>query len=402
MSGNSKRELTKKFAKQYFAANKQGKSEILDLLEKTSNWNRKYAMEVLKKTNERRGRPKKDMRGRFSRTPSYTPKIIDELSKIWILTGSMNSKALSAQMSVLIEALERYKEIDLDEDSKKQLLSISAATIDRRLKKLKDSMEIRGRSTTKPGNLLRNSITVRKATDEMEKEAGFLELDTVAHCGNTLKGEFSRSITATDVYTGWTENVCIRNNAHSNILNGLEIIEKNFPYSIRGFDTDNGSEFINQHVIKWVNKRDLYFTRSRPYKKNDNAHVEQKNYDIVRRLAFYYRYDTEEECILLNKLYRLSRLRYNFFTPTRKAISYSIDSVGRRKRVYEKYPKSPYQRLIEIGNIDECDKVSLKKQFLDINPAEITRKINRIQTKLIKLAKSKPESLELPLANNGL
>jgi hypothetical protein len=386
----ARKAITKKLAKEYFKSNKKEKSKIIDFLVQTIGWSRKHTIVALKKASERKGHIKK-YKDRKPRGKTYTEDTRVALEKIWALSGFQNSKSLASQMDMWVSTLTRFNEIDISEETEKQLLKISAATIDRLLSKARKSMVTRGKTTTKGGDLLKNSIKIRKAMDEVEQRPGFVEADTVAHCGNTLAGEFARTITLTDVYTGWTENQAIRNNAHKWIIEGLDAMEGRFPYLLTGFDSDNGSEFINYELVKWVNKRDLFFTRSRPYKKNDNAHVEQKNNDFVRRVAFYYRYDTKEELDLLNELYSYARLRYNFFTPTRKAIGFTEDSKGRRKRLYDK-PKTPYVRVMESKCLDSKAKRRLEKEYKELNPAELTRNIVRIQSILIGIAKEKPET----------
>lgn len=205
---------------------------------------------------------------------------------------------------------------------------MSPATIDRYLAPARAKDPLRGITTTTPGPLLRNSITVRKARDEIEAVPGFFEGDTVAHCGPVLKGEFARTLDMTDMHTGWTYTRSIRNNAHRHIHDALDLFITDTPSEVTGVDCDNGSEFINYDVIGWATERDIYFTRSRPYKKNDQATVESKNNQIVRGYAFYWRYDTQPQLRLLNELWRLVNDRHNFLTqrrnpsdgtPTRKA-----------------------------------------------------------------------------------
>jgi hypothetical protein len=294
----AKRELISKFKEEYKRASKTQKSKILDNFVAATGYNRKYAIGLL---NNHRSVPKKKRRKRLSK---YTKESTNALVKIWKFTNMMNSKALCSCIKIWLDKLIEFDEIEVDDFVYNQLLSMSSATIDRILKPTRDKMnlKIKGKSTTKPGDMLKNSIKIRKAGDEVERKPGFVEVDTVAHCGNTLAGEFARSLTITDVFTGWTEDVAIRNNAHANILEGLNTLEQRIPFKLEGFDCDNGSEFINHDVVKWISDRDLYMTRSRPYRKNDNAHVEQKNYDFVRRNAFYYRYDTQIERDLLNEL----------------------------------------------------------------------------------------------------
>jgi hypothetical protein len=274
-----------------------------------------------------------------------------------------------------------------------ELESMSSATINRYLKPVKDGDPIRGKTTTKPGTLLRQSITIRKAGDEVENEPGFFEMDTVAHCGPTLKGEFVRSVNFTDVNIGWVVTRAIRNNAHVHILAALKAAEKTIPYQIQGLDADNGSEFLNYRVIAWAGERDIYFTRSRPYRKNDQATIESKNNHVVRRYGYYYRYDTPEELTLLNQLWQLVNDRLNYFTPTKKPIGWATDRLGRRKRVYDT-PRTPYQRLIDAQVLSPTQQADLAAKKATLNLDTIARKINTIQQRLTLLAGKKTADLQ--------
>ena len=253
-------------------------------------------------------------------------------------------------------------------------------------------MRIKGISTTTPSPLLRNSITIRTCADEAPEAPGVIEADTVAHCGPTLIGEFVRTLTMTDVVIGWTENHSIRNNAAKWITDGIEELQQWFPFDLVIFDSDCGSEFINHDVAGWLQARDIEQTRSRPYQKNDQAHVESKNNHVVRKHAFYWRYDTVEELTLLNRLWRLVSLRLNFFTPTKKAVGYTTTADGRKKRIYDK-PKTPWQRLQASGVLDTQHLSTVAVRIEGINPADLTRQINAIQMELLDLSKAKTEAL---------
>lgn len=230
-----------------------------------------------------------------------------------------------------------------------ELQAMSPATIDRYLAPARERMQLRGiAATTPPPAVLRNSISLSKAGDTPPTEPGVIEADTVAHCGPTLVGEFARTLTMTDMVTGWTENTSIRNNASKWIVQAVGDLQGTFPFPLRVFDSDNGSEFINHDVADWLQARDIAQTRSRPYRKNDQATVESKNNHVVRKHAFYWRYDTPEELALLNELWRLVSLRLNFFTPTKKPTGYATAANGRRKRLYDK-PATPWQRYWPPG-----------------------------------------------------
>jgi len=252
-------------------------------------------------------------------------------------------------------------------------------------------MRLRGISTTTPSPLLRNSIGLSKAGDTPATIPGVIEADTVAHCGPTFAGEFVRTLTMTDMVTGWTENYAIRNNASKWITHAAGELETRFPFPLRVFDSDNGSEFINHEVAAWLQQHDIGQTRSRPYQKNDQATVESKNNHVVRKHAFYWRYDTEPELELLNELWALVSLRLNFFTPTKKPTGYTTAANGRRKRVYD-HPQTPWQRVKNSDLLNTKKINDVEKRITGVNPADLTRGITMIQTQLTTLAAQKTQT----------
>lgn len=394
----SRREIIIDITNQYQVATKKEKGRILNELITTTKYNRKYLMEVLKITPEEYFARKEieQITKVIRKKPlKYSENTIVCIKEMWFASGKTNCKSFKKQLPFLIENAKKFNWLEncvLDELTITELKNISSATIGRYLKITKKKLGIYGISTTKPGSLLRNSIEIRKAGDEVEQKPGFIEIDTVAHCGNTLRGTFLRSLTATDAFIGWTENAAIKNNAHANIEKGLNKVELQFPYPITGVDSDNGSEFINYDMINWINEhdREIYFTRTRPYMKNDNARVEQKNNVVVRKIAHYHRYDTDEEIEVLNELYSYMRLRFNFFTPTRK-VFYTVDEDGNRKKHYDE-PETPYSRLLRYDGFTGEPRNSLIKQYESLNIFEITQNITRLMNKLDKLASRKPES----------
>ena len=334
--------------------------------------------------------------GAKPRGRTYGYDTLKVLISVWRIAGMPSGKYLAATMDLWLPKLQTFGELDakrLTPAVRAQLLQVSGATIDRLLRPTKDADRPKGLSATKAGPLLRNSITVRKAGDEHEQAPGFIEADMVVHCGPTLAGEFARTLTATDVFTGWTENVAVRNGAHRWVLEAMDEVVARLPFPLVGLDTDNGGEFINHALIKWAGEKEIYFTRSRPYKSNDNAHVEQKNGDVVRRHAFHYRYDTAAELRLLNTLYALVRIRLNLFTATTKAIGWRSNKHGKKTRIYDK-PRTPYQRVIDSGILTEAKAAELADLMDITNPADLTRGITAIQTQLITLAAAKTLALE--------
>jgi len=393
LSMSARREITKKHAAEYGRASKKAKGVMLDRLVATTGWSRANARRALTAAGKRKGSVKAVRRA--PRRATYGYDTLKLLIQVWNLAGRPSGKYLAVTMGLWLPKLEQHGELDverLNEHTRAQLLSVSGATIDRMLKPTRDRGRLVGLSGTRPGPLLRNSIQVRKAGDEHEKAPGFVEADLVLHCGATLQGEFVHTLTVTDVFTGWTENMAIKNGAHRWVIEAMTQIEGRLPFPLTGLDTDNGGEFINHALIKWAGDRDLFFTRSRPYKSNDNAHVEQKNGDVVRRHAFHYRYDTALEQQLLDELYALVRVRLNLFTATTKAIDWRSNKHGKKTRVYDK-PRTPYQRVTNSGILTDEKAAELAALFETTNPAELTRKITAVQTRLITLAKDKTNAV---------
>ena len=264
---------------------------------------------------------------------------------VWRLSGQPSGKYLAAIMDDTLERLVRFRELGkveprLTPEVLNEVQSMSAATIDRYLKPHKDAAYPIALSGTKPSHILRSSVPTRTSMDAPLTTAGFLELDTVAHCGHTLKGEFLRTLTGTDPVAGWTMLRTIRNNAYVHIHGALEWMRSHAPVPVAGVDFDNGSEFMNWGVIAWADTHEIPVTRGRPYKHNDNAHVEQRNGDWVRRHAFRYRYETKHEMDLLNELWGLVMARKNYLLPCVKAVDWAHTKAGRKKRIYDA-PRTP-------------------------------------------------------------
>jgi hypothetical protein len=262
-------------------------------------------------------------------------------------------------------------------------LKISAATIDRLLTDTRKRFRIKGRSTTRPGSLLKKSIPIRTFADWDEAKPGFFELALVSHDGGATRGDFNQSLNFIDISTGWDEIVAVKNKAQVWVFAGIENIKERLPFSILGIDSDNGSEFINAHLLHYCEKEHITFTRSRPYRKNDSCFVEQKNCSVIRRAVGYSRHDTDNELSILNELYSYLRLYVNFFQPVRKLIK--KERIG--SKVIKRYDeaKTPYRRVLESPHIKDEIKVKIRKEYAMLNPAEIKRKITKLQNRLLKL-----------------
>ncbi len=397
----SRAEITTRYARAYVKAGKKDKARILDEVVSVTGWSRDNARRRL--TGAAKQPPGSGrtvtLRPRKTRARRYSYDAVKVLQKVWAASGGQCGKYLAASMRTQLDALERHGELTPGQDRycaevRAELLAMSAATIDRYLAPARAKDAIGGVSTTKPSPLLRSSITIRRAGDEVQAEPGFFEGDTVAHCGPTLKGEFARTLNLTDVHTGWVFTRTIRNNAHTHILTALNAAVDEIPYAITGLDFDNGSEFLNHPVIGWAAERQIFFTRSRPYKKNDQATIESKNNHLVRKYGFYYRYDTDEERRVLGRLWPLVNDRLNYLTPTIKPIGYTATSDGRRRRIYDT-PATPFERLLAANVLSPAQQAELTAHRDSLNPAAIARQIADLQTRLLVLAKNKTEQLYL-------
>lgn len=389
----ARRQVTNKLRSQYARASKSDKTAILDRVVTTTGMGRSTARRLL--SGPKRADPKDQVDGRTFKQRGYSDDARALLEHVWALMGFPCGKYLVAMVPLWLPLLGEAGDLDqpfATETARAEVETMSAATVDRYLRPARQAMQLKGVSTTTPSPLLRQSIAMRTAADERDDTPGAVEADTVAHCGPTLTGEFARTLTMSDVPTGWTENYSIRNNAAKWIITGVDHLQGMFPFPLTCFDSDNGSEFINHEVANWLQARDIAQTRSRPYTKDDQATVESKNNHVVRKHAFYWRYDTAEELRLLNQLWRLVSLRLNFFTPTKKPLEYHTSPDGRRKRVYDD-PKTPWQRVQQAGILTDQQRAEQATRIDGINPADLTRDITTIQTQLLDLARAKTQAL---------
>ena len=389
----ARRQVTNKLRDAYRKASKSEKGQILDRVMATTGLARSSARRYL--TGPRMLAPEDQVDKRALKARGYGDDTRMLLEHVWRLMGMPCGKYLVVMLAQWLPLLAAAGDLDkpyATEVARSELGQMSAATVDRYLKPVRDAMNFGGISTTKPASKLRNSIRIRTVGDERDDTPGAIEADTVAHCGPTPIGEFVRTLTMTDMPTGWTENESIRNNASKWIIEAVEHLEGEFPFPLVSFDSDNGTEFINHEVAGWLQERDIEQTRSRPYRKNDQATVESKNNHVVRKHAFYWRYDTPEELELLNQMWRLVSLRLNFFTPTRKPIDYITMTNGRRRRIYDD-PKTPWQRVQDAGILTPDQIAQVEQRITGVNPADLTRQINQIRSTLTRIAKAKTEAL---------
>ena len=364
MSPRSKREYTETIQKRYKSASRREKRIILDEFCATVGYHRKYAITLLKRHRRfRKPIPKK----RGPKPVYQKDEILMPLKRVWLAANLPCSKRLKAILPLWLPGYSRQFGM-LPLEVIKALKHISSSTIDRLLKPVRSRYGKRGRSTTKPGTLLRRQIPV--GTNQWdESRPGFLEADMVAHCGESTAGMYVSTIDFVDIATGWTEQRAVWGKGEGYVLEQIVDVEHMLPFPLLGFDCDNGSEFLNYHLLRHFAERTrpVAFTRSRAYHKDDNAHIEQKNWTHVRQWLGYERFDDVRVVPLLNDLYRNEwRLFHNFFCPSVKLIS--KERVGSKTIKRHDSPKTPYQRIIQSSHVLDAVKDNLTKEVERLNP----------------------------------
>ena len=379
MSLNSKHELVEVVRPRYLKARKAEKQKILDEFTSATGYHRKHAIRVLKNRVPRRKRRK-----RTGYRTIYHGEVVQALEQIWEIYGRLCSKRLQPFLPEAIRVLERCQEIELSEETKELLSKISSASIDRCLRPIR-CKTWHGLSTTKPGSLLKHLIPVRTFTEWDAEQPGFLEIDLVAHCGNTTEGQFLCTLTCTDLCTGWTEVTGLLHRSQQAVSEALQRMRQRLPFPLLGIDSDNGGEFINDLLYRYCLDEKITFTRSRPYQKNDQAHVEQKNWSVVRHTVGYDRWETEQELALLESIYDDLRLYINFFQPSLKLIA--KERVGNKTSKRYDTAKTPYQRVLERNDISLEDKARLAHLYVQLNPAELRRRMDQKIAQLWKISR---------------
>jgi len=369
----SKREYLLAIWERYQRVGRRFKSKILDEFCAVCGYQRKYAIGLL-------GRKPRVRRKKPGPARQYDGAVLAPLKRIWLACEQLCSKRLKVALPLWLPFYEQEYGA-LPEGVRQKLLRMSAASMDRLLQPERVRYPGKRLCGTRPGGTLRHLIPIRTDNDDVDRP-GYLEADTVAHCGSSLAGDFIWSLTLTDIYSQWTENRAVWNKGAHGVLQQIKAVEGGLPFELLGFDVDNGSEFLAYHLWRYLvdRPRPVPLTRSRPYRKNDQAHVEQKNWTHVRQLLGYERLEQAELVPLINDLYRDWGLLHNFFCPNLKLRS----KQRRGGKTIRKYypPQTPYQRLMESETVSPQQKEKLRKQFEELNPLRLKKQIEQ-QLKMV-------------------
>jgi hypothetical protein len=389
-----RRSLAKLECERYRRATKKEKGRILDEFVETAKCSRYHARWLLRNHGRRvevkplvflEGDARKRVRKR--RKKEYGPEVLPPLKRLWEMLDFICGKRLVAALREVLPRLVACGELRLRKSIRKKLLEMSASTIDRLLKTEREKYRLKKRrGGTKPGTLLKHQIPVRTYDDWDEAKPGFLEMDLVAHDGGTASGDYCHTLDMTDVATGWTEQRAVLNKAEKWVFEALQDLRRELPFPLLGLDSDNGTEFINYHLLDFCKQEKISLTRARPYRKNDTCYVEQKNWSIVRRFAGYARYEGQNTCDTLNELYRILHDYNNFFMPSMKLKEKTRNGARLRKRYHD--AQTPYHRLMQSPGVDTNSKNRLRRYYQRLNPAHLYRQIQRLQQRLRKLSLS--------------
>ena len=365
-SMKTRQELIQRYTARYRKASKKEKGQLLDSLCQSTGLSRSRAKHILVEPKARTPAKRKP-----GRRPKYDAPFVAALEKVWAYMDFACGRRLVAGMPDILGALMVYGEIDFPPDIITKLHEVSGATAERLLSKARKGLAVKGKSTTKPGTLLKRDIPIRLGTEWDDAVPGFVEIDLVAHCGASANGDYVNTLDVTDICTGWTETQSVINKARVHVFAALKDIQTRQPFPYKGIDSDNASEFINAHLYNWCKEESIYFTRSRPYKKNDNCHVEQKNWHVVRRNIGYSRYEGQGAVDAMNEYYALLRLYNNFFLPQTKL----LDKIRVGAKIRKKYdaPTTPYRRVLASEHISDETKAQLQAIFATLNPVSLLR-----------------------------
>ncbi len=364
--------------RRYQAASKKGKGLILDEFCQTTGYHRKAAIRLL------RGIPAKAV-SRRGPGCTYGPRVAWALKELWEASDHICSQRLKPFIPELLPILQRHAELVVEPQLREQLLRVSASTIDRLLKPYRMPSQRRPHTQSQACHSIQGQVPVRTFGEWRNVEPGSLQADLVAHCGESTQGFYLNTLLAVDVRTGWTSLQAIWGKGQQRVASGVHKIRQELPLPLRAWHTDNGGEFLNGVLFSWCQREGVRFTRGRPYKKNDQAYVEQKNFAVVRRLVGYDRYCTKEAYQQMQYLYQLVGLYTNFFQPISKLVV--KERTGPKvKKTYDQ-AQTPYQRLLASQVLDAATGQSLEQLYWRLNPVKLRQQIYEARRVLWKMAR---------------
>lgn len=364
-------ELAQELRVRYEAGDKCGRGRLLDAFCLATGYHRNHAQAVLSGKQQRRRSPARRLRPR-----RYGIDFRNAIKILWEASGHICAERLHACLKDLMELLEGHGQIEIDQETRSLIFSASESTVERTLFQLRQKEVSRRMTQTKPGTLLRRNIPVIVGRWKELDEPGYVEIDLVSHSGEYAAGSFLNTLSVVDISTGWSERVGIRGKTQEAVEEAMGRVQYLLPFELKGIHPDNGTEFINETLVKWCRDNQVIFARGRPYRKNDNPHVEQKNWTLVRRLIGYERLDTEAQLAWLNTFYNdLLRLHCNCFQPVMKLISKEHVN-NHTKRIYD-VPETPLYRVLISGEADPWKLPRLLDVYRSRSPLTLKRLIDR-------------------------
>jgi hypothetical protein len=385
---NARKQYLNELGKEYRRADDVGRGRLLDEAEKRTKLNRKYLIRIL--NHPVAAGPRRQGK----RRAEYGAAVVTALIVMWDIFEQPCGQRMVAVLRTQVDRLRKLGELRCSEAVAEQLKSVSASTIDRLLRREKRVRQLRRNRNPNVQRLIYQKVPVKVAADWDTSEIGNMQVDFVAHCGRSTGGNYIHTISAVDIASNWWEGQAIAVRSQTASQQGLSTIRSRLPFRLRELHPDNDSALVNDLLWDWCQQEKIRLSRSRPYKKNDNAWVEQKNWTHVRKVVGYRRFDTTSELRLLNEIYAVLRLYKNFCLPTIRLASKTRDG-GRIKRVYEK-PCTPYERLMESPQVDRKTKRRLKEIYEGLNPAELYRRLTELREQLEVASSGKSEGYGKP------
>ena len=383
MTRTSVREYLETQRQRYRTLSRGARTQLLNEIVAVTGYHRKAVLRCLRELPRRRTGQKP-----VGRPPRYGREVAHAAQVLWEAAGQIGAKRLQPFVPDLLARLTACGELTLSPSTTALLHQVSPATLERLLAPARRLVPRRGRSTTQPGSWLKQQIPIRTFAEWDDTQPGFLEVDLVAHCGHDGGGFFLHTLCAVDIATGWVELQPVWGKGHKRVKAALHEIRGRLPIPLRGLDSDNGSEFINRPLYYYCLYEGIHFTRSRPYRKNDSAHVEQKNGAIVRALVGYDRYASRAAYAQFTRVYRLLRLHANFFQPVQRLLAKS--RAGARVRRWHDRAQTPYQRLVAAEALTPDRTRELHALYETLNPLRLRRELDAALATLWRLSTREP------------